>query len=228
MANSSKPRFRLFISVILFGFGLGIFFMMRGCSSDVSPITSNMLLQQDGKRYLFTMFSTEMVKEIVDNGKTPAAMNSTLIYKDGDEVYMQPQALDKLVAILRGSCTVHSMKDGSVDGYLTADSDQGVKVETEFKSTSKLGEQHQIITVILENRKGKKMSIRWTFNPKVGEYYGMKNCEVHGFWTETHPAPGETVWSTTDYLVIPVSSLADFFGRSIEFDEENTLLIIGS
>lgn len=223
---STKSRSRLFLSIIIFSFGIGVFFMMRGCTSDVSPIMSNLLLEKNGKRYLLTMQATDAVEELVAEGKTPAVSSATFIYKDGDEVYMSPLGLSQLVAVLRASYTIHPMKDGSVDGYLTTDPDTGLTVKNEFKSSQNLGEQHQAFTVTLENKKGKKKLIRWTFNPKESSYYGMKNCEIHGFWTETRPSPGETVWSTTDYLVVSVSSLAEFFHAKIEFDEESELLII--
>ena len=223
---STKSRSRLFLSVIIFSLGIGVFFMIRGCTSDVSPITANILLKKNGKHFLLTQVSGELTGQLIENGKTPAVTNSTLIYKDGDEVYMNPLTLKPLVAMLRGSYTVYPMKDGSVDGYVSLNKDDGVKEDTEFKSTQKLGEQHQVHQVQLNNGKGKKMWIKWTYNPKESTFYNMKNCEVHGFWTETHPAPGETVWSTTNYLVVPLSTLAVFFDAAVEYDSESELLIL--
>jgi hypothetical protein len=226
MARTSKPRFRLFISIFIFVFGLGIFFMVRGCTSDISPISANFLIVQNNKRFLYSVLDGNTMQATVQAGQTPASMQAILVYKDGDAIFLAPSTIDKLCAALRGDYTLHAMKDGSVDGYFTVQSAEGFNLETKFKNTQKLGEQLIVNHVKLENKQGKVLDIRWTLNPKTYEFTGLKNCEVHSFWIETNPSPGETVYSTTDYLVVPVKTLADFFGRKISFDPESALLMI--
>ena len=217
---------RFFLLVFILSIGLGIFFLVKSCTSDISPVSANILLEKGGQKYLFSALPTSVVQQSLDNGDLPAVFDNLLVYRDGDAYYLSPSTIQNVAGIAAGEYILHPHRTSTASGYVSAGMKNSYSMQTSYRSTSELGRQDIVSKVMLTNAKGKHLNITWTQNAKEYEFYDMKNCEVHSFWTETHPAPGEVVISSKDYLVVSVDVLAHFFGRTIRFDPEANLLIV--
>ena len=213
------------LAFVIFMVG-GMFFLFKGCSSESSPIISDMVLEKGGKKFLYAEIGPDAVKVAIEQGNSPQLFKTLLVYQDGDEYFVGPSTITKLAAIASGEYTVHTYKEASVDGYVTVGNVQNYTSDVKFKTSAKIGEQDMINTVTVKNSKGAEMTIRWTMNSKTGEYSQLKNCEMHAFWVQSNPAPGQTVISSADYLVVPLETLATFFKRKMTFDRETGVLTI--
>lgn len=217
---------RHFLLVFILTMCSGMFFLVKSCNEDISPISANILLEKGGKKYLFSGLSTDAVQKALEKGQLPAVFDNLMVYKDGDSYYMSPSSIQNIASIAGGECTLHPHEAGATNGYVSAEMKNSFSVETSYKSTSEIGRQDIVNKVALTNARGKKLNISWTRNAKKYEFYNMKNCEVHSFWIETNPAPGQVVISSSEYLVVSLDVLAKFFACKINFDETANLLII--
>ena len=213
------------LAFVIFMVG-GMFFLFKGCTSESSPIISDIVLETGGKKFLYTEIGEDAVKAATDQGNSPQLFKTLNVYQDGDAYFVGPSTITKLAAIASGEYTVHTYKEASVDGYVTVGMVGNYTSEVKFKTGAKIGEQDMINTVTMKNSKGAEMTIRWTMNSKTGEYSNLKNCEMHSFWVQSNPAPGQTVVSSVDYLVVPLETLAKFFNRKMSFDAETGVLTI--
>ena len=220
-----SPVGYIILAFIILMFG-GMFFLFKGCSSESSPIMSDIVLEKGGKKFLYAEIGADAVKVAIEQGNSPQVFKTLFVYQDGDEYFVGPSTITKLAAIASGDYTVHAFKEGSVDGYVTVGIVENLTSDVKFKTGAKLGEQDMINTVTLKNSKGAEMTIRWTMNSKSGEYSQLKNCEMHSFWVQSNPTPGQTVISSTEYLVVPLKTLATFFNRKMSFDAETGVLTI--
>jgi len=226
-ATRHRYKGRLFVLFIILSFGFGVFFLVKSCSSDISPVSANILLEKGGKKYLFSALPSDLVQQSIDNGSLPAVFDNLLVYKDGDDYYLSPSTIQNVASVAAGEYRLHPHAAAATSGYVSAAMKSSYAMNTSYRSTSELGRQDIVNKVVLTNARGKHLNIAWTQNAKEYEFYNMKNCEVHAFWIETNPAPGQVVISSNDYLVVSVDVLAKFFGCSIRFDPEANLLIIG-
>lgn len=227
--SGTRRRFkgRYFVLVFILTMCSGLFFLFKGCNHDISPITANIVLEKGGKKYLFSDQPTDVVQKSITNGELPAVYDILKIYKDGEDYYLSPSSIQTLASIAGGEYTLHPQEAGSTNGFVTADLKNSFSMKTSYKSTSELGRQDIVNTVVLTNSRGKQLKISWTQHAKKYEFYGMKNCELHTFWTETSPAPGNVVISSSDYIVVSMDLLAKFFGRKFSFDPSTNILIVG-
>ncbi len=226
--HSSKKRSPLgffILAFVIFMVG-GMFFLFKGCSSESSPIISDLVLEKGGKKFLYAEIGEDAVKAAIQSGNSPQLFKTLNVYQDGGAYFVGPSTILKLVAIASGEYTVHTYKEASVDGYVTVRNVGNYTSEVKFKTSAKLGEQDMMNTVTLKNSKGAEMTIRWTMNSKTGEYSNLKNCEMHAFWVQSNPVPGQTVISSVDYLVVPLETLSLFFNRKMTFDPETGVLTI--
>lgn len=230
MSDSSsvnrRPRYRGIIVIMIVSLALGMFFLIRSCNSGSSPVTANILLKKNGKNYLFSALGSFIVKNALEKGGSPQLFDSFLVYQDDSEYFLVPSTIENLAAMASGEYEIHAFKEEVIDGYVTAKNEKSFAITTKFKTTAKLGEQDMVNTVVLKNSKGRELKIEWTLNSKRAEYSKLKNCEMHSFWIESSPAPGETVYSSTEFLVVPLKTLGTFFDRKMSFDPETNLLTI--
>lgn len=226
--HTSRKRspLRFFILAFVISMVGGMFFLFKGCSSETSPIISDLLLEKGGKKFLYAEIGEDAVKAALAQGNSPQLFKILLVYQDDDAYFVAPSSITKLAAIASGEYAVHSYKEASVDGYVTVGMVGNHTSEVKFKTGAKIGEQDMINTVTLKNAKGAEMTIRWTMNSKTGEYSNLKNCEMHAFWVQSNPAPGQTVISSAEYLVVPLETLSTFFKRKMSFDKEMGVLTI--
>ena len=149
------------------------------------------------------------------------------IYKDDEEYFVQPSYLNQIANTMGGNVDLFEFKEASHDGYFSVNNQDTLYHEqSEIVTTATIGEQITKTTVTLRNKANSSMSIVWSFSNKTAEYKAGKNCEVHSFWTKTTVQPGETNISTQDFLVIPLSRLAKFYGCSVSYDSETKVLFI--
>lgn len=175
---------------------------------------------------MYAEIGPDAVKVAIEQGNSPQLFKTLSVYQDDEAYFVGPSTITKLAAIASGEYTVHTYKEASVDGYVTVGMVGNYRSEIKFKTAAKIGEQDMINTVTMKNSKGAEMTIRWTMNSKTGEYSNLKNCEMHSFWVQSNPAPGQTVVSSVDYLVVPLETLAKFFNRKMSFDAETGVLTI--
>lgn len=221
-----RPKFRGILFVIIVSVAVGVFFMVKSCNSETSPIIGNILLEKGGKKFLYSGLSADAVKASIERGESPQIFNTLLVYQDGDEFFVAPSSVDKIAAIASGEYELHNLKEASVEGYVTVGKVENYSMGIKFKTAAKLGEQNMLNTVSLKNSRGSEMKIEWTYNSKDYSYSNLKNCEMRDFWTKTQHTPGETIYSSTEFLVVPLKTLAKFFKRKMSFDPETSLLII--
>lgn len=221
-----RSKFRWVIVVIIASMGFGMFFLFKSCNSVSSPVVSNVLLKKDGGNYLFSPLGSFIVKGALEKGESPQIFNSLLVYQDGLEYFLVPSTLESIAGIANGEYELHPFKDVNIAGYVTAKNENSYSMSTKFKTGAKLGEQDMQNTVTLNNSKGEALKIEWTMNSKRAEYSKLTNCEMHAFWIQSNPAPGETVYSTKDFLVVPLKTLATFFDRKMSYDTETNLIVI--
>lgn len=223
-AQGSSRRF-LFVFLFIASIGGAVLFMFKGCSDDLSPIQANILLVNQGKNYVFSGLPSDQVQSQIDAGKLPAVFNNLSVYKNDDIYYMKPSDLKELVSVASGEYVLHTGGAGA-SGYVSVAHDKSFTEDVSYKAGAKLGQQDAVHTVLLTNAKGGKMTIQWTRNSREYEFYDLKNCEVQSFWVETNPAPGQTVLSSNDYLVVDLNKIASFFNCTITFDTENALVVV--
>ncbi len=212
--------------VLVLSLGMGIFFMFNGCAGNISPEAANMILEKKGKQYLFSALGSTAVKQSIEKGESPAAFTSIQVYKDGDVYYVHPADMEPVVNVMAEEVELHDYKEASYDGYVTGLPAESFELKTHYRSTKTIGQQLIVSELTIRNKQKKSRLIKWEFDPKTGEYTALKNCEVHSFWIQTNPSPGETVISSKDFLVVPIDELAGFFGVKAEYSEETQLLFI--
>lgn len=223
---SRRFKGRHFLLVFIFTMCFGMFFLVKSCNEDISPITANILLEKSGKKFLFSNLPSDAVELALTNGELPAVYDNLRVFKDGEDYYLEPSSIQTLASVAGGEFTLHPKETGATSGYVSANMKTSFSMQTSYRTTSELGRQDIVNKVVLTNAKGKQLKITWTQHAKKYEFYNMKNCEVHAFWTETNPAPGQVVTSSSDYVVVSMDLLAKFFACKISFDPTSNLLVI--
>jgi hypothetical protein len=223
---NGRSKLRWIILLIMLTMGFGIFFLFRSCTSETSPLSANVVLKKDGQNYLFSPLGSFVVKDALAKGGSPQIFNTFLVYQDDSEFFLVPSTIESIAAIANGEYELHAFKELNIAGYVTTKNEKSYAMSTKFKTAAKLGEQDMVNTIILKNSKGAELTIEWTLNSKRPEYSKLKNCEMHSFMIETSPAPGQVVYSSTEYLVVPLKTLATFFDRKMSYDIETNLLVI--
>jgi hypothetical protein len=203
-----------------------IFLLVGRCSENISPDVPTLALKKDNSIYLYSMLTTEMVEASIQRKESPPAITYVQVYKDNKVHYLNPSNIKELVQVMSGAYVTHPYKEKSYEGYVTASDKKVFELTTHNESTEVVGKQLMITTIVLTNNRDEKMEISWSFNPKENEYKAIKNTVVKDFWIETNPSPGETVVSSKDFLVIPITQLCEFFHCSYEFDVENQVLYV--
>lgn len=226
--TSTRVSGRRMLTVVIFiiSIGIGLFFIFRGCAGNISPEVVNIVLEKNGKKYLYSPMRKELVQMSIDRGESPAAMRSILVYKDGEDYFLDPAQLSAVAGIMSGRCNLHAYREASYDGYVTSTGEESYVFHSRFKSTENIGRQLTFSDVTLFNARGDSMMIQWKFDPTSGEYHAIKNCQVHAFWVQTNPSPGETVISSKYFLVVPLRGLARFFHCRAAYSEEQKLLFV--
>jgi len=213
---------------VIFALGIGgaVLFMVRGCASNISPEAANIVLEKSGKSYLYSSLGSSLVKMSIEKGESPAAITCIQVYKDGDTYFVAPNNMKTLIDVMANNVEVHEYKEASYEGYVTSAENEAYSLESKFRSTKTIGQQITVFSVSAKKEDGATLDIEWSFNPKTGDYFGTKNCEVKSFWIQTNPSPGETVISSKDFLVIGLDKLSKFFSRKVEYDEETQVLFV--
>ena len=215
---------RMIVVFVIVGLGLGIFSAIRGCMSDLSPDVVNLAVKKGGKTYVYSNMGKFVVETQIKQKQSPSYMATTFLYKD-DGLYLDPNLMKDLVNVFADNLHYYELKEQSFDGYVTYDSLEVYKNETKTQSTKNIGEQLILYSIMLKNGT-KSMVIRWSFNSKSGEFKPIKNCESHSFYSQTNPYPGKTVTSSSDYIVVPLDKIANFYKRKYTYDQEQKVLYV--
>ena len=142
------------------------------------------------------------------------------------KLYMSPLAIQELANTLGGNFQIHPFSEPSYDGYFTVDNKTLYKLESKNRATDKVGEQEIEYSVILSKMNSNKtMTITWKRQSNGDESPG-KNTEVKSFTVKTNPAPGETVFSSQDFLLVDLEKLESFYGKKLEFNEDEMILYV--
>lgn len=224
--KTKKPRFVFSAFFLVLSLGIGVFFMVGACSSESNPVLSNIILESNDGNFLYSNLSSTIVQSKIDQGESPAAIANLEFYIDGEDLYLNPNTMSSLVKVLANEVNKHPFKEASYDGYLSEGDGMSYTVETKFKGSETIGKQVMLYSVVLKNSQGAEKIIEWKYDPESGEAEPVKNCENHSFWIQTRPAPGETVYSTRDFLVVKLKDIAKFFNRKYRFDEETKVLFV--
>lgn len=155
-----------FFAIIPLGFG--IFFLVKSLLSDSSPQMANIVVKKNGKSYIYSNMGKFIVENAIKNKRSPAVIATTLIYKDEDEIFLDPMNLSNFSSLLSGNCKYYDYKDISVDGYVTQDSMSTNNLKTWIRSTKQIGIQLIENLLVLENGK-KKFPIIWSVNSSTGK-----------------------------------------------------------
>ena len=169
---------------------------------------------------------TTIVENEISKNQSPTAMAAVSVFLDEDNYFLEPDKMKDVVSVMSGNYHLHPFKEKSYDGYVTTESDAGYELTTMVESTEKIGEQKYSYDLTLKNKNGKTKHVRWSINQKTWEKTAIENCELHEFYEQTSPAPGETVYSTNDKLVVNIADLAKFFGKSYTYDRDAFILYI--
>lgn len=211
--------------LVILSLGAGIFFLVRGCAGNISPDVANLAFKTGEKTYVYSNLGSTLVKMSLDKNESPAAMAFSLVYKDGENYFVEPNNMQAIVDVMSGNIKFFEYQEKNCNGYITSDTGRVYSLEMTYESTEKIGEQLMVYRVNLKN-KNKSHQIDWTFNSKTGESEALKNCKVKSFWIQTNPSPGETVVSSRDFLVVDLKELARFYSCSIEYDPETRVLYV--
>lgn len=224
--KAKKPRFIFSAFFLVVSLGIGVFFMVGACSSESNPVLSNIILESSEGDFLYSNLSSTIVQSKIDQGESPAAVANLELYIDGEDLYLHPNSMSSLVKVFSNEVNKHPFKEASYDGYLSERDGVSYKVETKFKGSETIGKQVMIYSVELKNSKGETKMIEWKYDPESGEAIPIRNCQNHSFWIQTRPSPGETVYSTRDFLVVKLKDIANFFKRNYHYDEETKVLFV--
>ncbi|GEM_PF-3570390 len=225
---NKKGTRRFTLMIVVASLVIGIFFIVKSCTSNISPDVANLALDKNGSIFLFSPLGNNVVSSSLESGQSPAASAFVRVYKDDDEFYVEPGSMKEIVDVFSNNYILHPYEEKSYEGYVTSsDTSDAFSISTSFESTEKVGEQLTIFSVPLRHdEKRDEMIVRWSFNPKSGVYKARENCEVHSFWFQTNPSPGETVISAEDFLVINLNKLAKFYNKSFRYDADEQVLYI--
>lgn len=212
-----------FFAIIPLGFG--IFFLVKSLLSDSSPQMANIVVKKNGKSYIYSNMGKFIVENAIKNKRSPAVIATTLIYKDEDEIFLDPMNLSNFSSLLSGNCKYYDYKDISVDGYVTQDSMSTNNLKTWIRSTKQIGIQLIENLLVLENGK-KKFPIIWSVNSSTGEKTAVKNCEKHAFYVKSNPYPGKTVFSSKDFIVVNLSKIDRYFNLKTNYNSDEKILYI--
>lgn len=226
--KAKRPKFVFSAFFLALGLGVGIFFMIGACSSESNPVLANIILESQEGDFLYSNMATSIVQSKIDQGESPAAVANLELYIDGEELFLNPSTMSPLVKVLSKEIRIHPFKEASYDGYLSELEGTAYSLSTKFKGSETIGKQVMLYSVELKNSKGLSKIIEWKFDPESGNSEPIKNCENHSFWIQTRPSPGETVYSTRDFLVVKMNDIADFFKQKVRYDEETKVLFVGS
>lgn len=215
---------RIIVFLVITTLGTGIFFGVKGCMSDLSPVVVNLAVKKGGKTYVYSNMGKFIVETQIKQKQSPTYSASTFLYKD-DGLYLDPNLMKDLVNVFADNLHYYDFKEQSFDGYVTYDSLEVYKNETKTESGKNIGEQLIIYSVILKNG-NKSMKITWLYNSKTLEFKPIQNCESHSFYSQTSPYPGKTVTSSSDHIVIPLDKIAKFYNRKYTYDEEQKVLYV--
>ncbi len=222
--NSSRRIITLMI--VLSAIGFGLFFGIKGCTEDISPDQAGIILEVNGKKYLYANSPTSIVKKSIEEGNSPAANPTLKIYKDGDQLFVDPLNAKALIYLMSGEYELSDFKEVSYDGYVTMEAGEAFSFENSYRSTKTIGKQKSHNELTLKNKNGEEMQVIWERDPSTSEVTPIRNCQVRGFWTKTHPAPGETVVSSEDRFVVSLGKLANFFGCKYSYNRETKILTV--
>lgn len=207
--------------------GLGIFWLFSS-SMDKAAQTVNLALKQDGKTYLFSNMGSYVVENSIANNESPAVMPFFQIYNDGG-LYVDPLQMKEAAALIMGSYEVFEYQEKSYEGYVTLSEDDFYGYDMTIESTENIGEQFAVNTIKLKDFKdGKPLEIVWKIpnNGDVG--VPVQYCEVQSLNVVEHPAAGETVISSQDFLVVDLNKLVGLCdnGSTLEYNDEQKILYV--
>ena len=190
------------------------------CSEMASPDLAKVALVKNGKTYMLTFTSYKEINESVPLDQFVE------IYKDDEQYYIQPSTLKKIVSIMGGNVDLFDFKEASYDGYCSINNKDTLYLEkSELRSSSTIGEQIRKTTATIRNKANKTMNISWSFSDKTNEFTAGTNCEIRSFLC-LYAEPGERSTYYDDFLVIPLSRLAKFYGCKVTYDEDTKVLYI--
>jgi hypothetical protein len=217
----NKPRWQQALYILFFVSLFAVpFLIFRSCEKNISPSLAHIALQINGKTYMYASGNYKEINKSVPMGFVP-------IYKDDEAYFVQPSYLNQIANTMGGNVELFEFKEASHDGYFSINNQDTLYHEqSEIVTTATIGEQIRKTTVTLRNKANSSMNISWSFSDKTSEFKAGKNCENHSFWIKTTVQPGETNISTQDYLVIPLSRLAKFYGCSVSYERETNVLFI--
>lgn len=220
-STSKRPKWQIALYFVFFASLIAIpLLIFKSCENIASPDLAKISLVVNDKKYMFVFGSYKEIKKSVPMGFVE-------IYKDDGAYFITTNDLEKIVDVMGGNVDLFDFKEASHDGYFClTDQDTLYREQSEIQTTSTIGEQIRKTIITLNNKANNSMNISWSFSDKTSEFNAGENCEMHSFWIKTSVQPGETNISTRDFLVIPLSKLAKFYGCSVSYDEETKVLFI--
>ena len=203
---------------------LGVWVAYRGYS-DRSPKLVNLISVIEAKTYVYSILPPMAIEERISQGMTPETPAMFPLYKDGDDLFVDPENMKELVHIMAGEIRIFPREEKSHQGYLSRAGENAYSMNSKTGSAEKIGEYIVSSEVLL--RKGdEEKRIRWEVRSKSAEWKAIENCEMRSFWYMVQPSPGTTVLDTHNKLVVPMTALEAFYNTTVVFDSENHLLTV--
>ena len=160
--NKRKIVGLVFGSLVVWGVGLSIFFFSKGCTED-APAIVNLVLEESGKKYVFSNLGTEAVQASLRRNESPSSMHFLELYVD-DKLYMPPQEVKDLVNLIAGNCKIHEYREKSCDGYVTNGNEEIFNFVVKNEMTENIGEQIVKSKVVIKRPESRgSLTISWHY-----------------------------------------------------------------
>lgn len=217
---------KVILNIVISFVVVGLFFVLlaNGCGSTRKV---NLALKEGGKTYLYSIMGEFIISHSLGKGESPPAFPFLMVYGRGEH-YASTENLEHLVNVMGGCIHVYNKQEPAFDGYVAAaDSDKSCfRKTTKNQSGQKIGEYVQVETVVLKNKAGEQLRIKWTLNPTRRKYEAIENCEVKSFFMMKQAHAGKWVGNFHKVLAISMDQLADFFGVKVELDRGDRIIYI--
>ncbi len=179
-------------------------------------------VKEQSKTYLLATRSTSAFKRF--NSENPMVVKATSVVEIDDEIYVDPNDLDKIINLISKNHTFFNREKKKYDGFVTINGRNNNFSKNKIdEDGEKIGEYIRKNSIELKNDKGNIHHIRWIDRP---DDIAEENCIVAPIVISDNYKPGATSYYTVDIIVVKLATILDFYdnGTTYEYDADNEIL----
>ncbi|MGX1928622.1 hypothetical protein [Flagellimonas sp. 2504JD4-2] len=222
-----KKRWGIYLVLgITFFSGFMVYLMF---TSETNTSVVNLVLQKDGKTYLYSYLGDQAVQSSIQMNESPVIFPFIQLFEDDDKLYAAPDKLEDIVNLICGNYQIYDYPEKSSDGYVTSGNMSCFQTLFKNQTTENIGEQIRTHTAELTDLdSGNDFEIKWNVNTKTYESEALENCQEKSFMIKTSVQPGEFVISSKDFIMVDLQGVINFYGKKVNarLNKEEQLLYI--